>query len=210
MLKNPPLEKIKKLALEDKVTKENKFPTRTKQGSSCYISNVRSRSAKFTRSKVDNEWLESDYKLVEEAKKYLENKELIAVERVMGEREHYQRICRLVVTKEYARIAHGWSELMIFVDEPIAEPDFITYMIPEWPERAILVDGEAGITYALGTDYTGEAKKAFSGRICTRLKKKVVWVYMPAANWFISKMRMGRCRRWGSYTLVFRQLVNPL
>ncbi|MEI6221534.1 MAG: phosphoenolpyruvate carboxykinase (ATP) [bacterium] len=166
------LDELKQFALQDAVTLEQGFPTRTKYGSSSYVSIVRSRSAKFTRSKVDNQWLESDYQLVQDVQKYLSEHEMIQVDRLLGERDAYQRLCRLLISKEYARIAEGWSELFIETSEPIGEPDFITYYIPEWEERAILVDGEEGVTYVLGTDYTGEAKKSFLRQDMYKVKKE--------------------------------------
>ena len=42
--------------------------------------------------------------------------------------------------------------------------------VPEWPERKVLVDAKNLKTYVLGTDYTGEIKKAFL-RMCMYFAK---------------------------------------
>lgn len=158
---NPTVEELRTLAAEDKSTLEHQVPTTTTVGSSAYVSKVRSRSAKHTRSKVDGEWLHHDEETVAEVEQYVKEHAMVSVDRVIGERKRYQKVCRLLVSRDYARIAHGWSELLLEPDHPYQQPDFVTYYIPEWNETAILIDAEKGKTYVLGTDYIGEAKKSF-------------------------------------------------
>lgn len=129
----------------------------TEYGSASYVSKIRSRSAKFTE--IAFKVTEEQEKLLGEVSDYLEGKELIAIDRIMCmEKRHHTRI-RFFVTKDYARLAYMWGELL-FEPEDEGKPDFTIVDVPEWAERKILVDPNNHITVILGSDYCGEVKKA--------------------------------------------------
>ncbi|MHC1567356.1 MAG: phosphoenolpyruvate carboxykinase [Candidatus Syntropharchaeia archaeon] len=145
---NPSQKELREMARKDEIT--------TEFGSAAYISRVRSRSAKFTKNTIDDEITEEDREEIEKAKEYMKEQEMICVDRHFGQKLRFN--CRLYITKDYARVAYAWGSLMLPVE---GEPDFITIAIPEWKKIKILVDPESGITYILGSDYTGEVKKSF-------------------------------------------------
>lgn len=149
VLWNPTIEDLRELAKHDEKT--------TEYGSASYVSKIRSRSAKFTD--IVFEASEEQEKLLGDVAEQLKGKELIALDRVMCmEKNHHTRV-RLFVTKDYARLAFMWGE-MLFAPDKDKEPDFTIIDIPEWPERKVLVDPVSHNTVILGTDYCGEVKKA--------------------------------------------------
>jgi len=79
----------------------------------------------------------------------------------MGRHPDHSSVCRLFVSKEYARIALAWSKLFEPVETENPDPDFVTVQVPDADETAIRVLPDEGITAVLGSDYTGEAKKSF-------------------------------------------------
>ena len=71
-------------------------------------------------------------------------------------------LCRAYVSAGYAHIMYMWAR-MLFEPKPEIrnrKPDFVNVQIPEWPETHILADAQSGVTFILGSDYTGELKKA--------------------------------------------------
>jgi len=162
VIDNPSREELRELAKKDEHT--------TEFGSAGYIGKIRARSAKFTKNTTDDKLDQSDYKALEEVHSYLQEKsEMLQIDRIMGESEKFH--CRLFVSKDYARIALGWSELLNKGTQK-EKPDMVTVMLPEWPERKIIVNAEKGITFALGSDYIGEAKKSFLRMWMYLVKKK--------------------------------------
>ena len=141
----------------------------TRFGSASFISKVRNRSAKNTYV-VDNGCLGVDQQAIspdkagniaEKVHEYLRNRELISIDRQLGLHPNFRLNCRLYITGEYARIPLMWHNMLFDPEAPGAEPDLTSIFVPEWPERIIFVHPEAGVTYILGTDYFGEAKKSF-------------------------------------------------
>jgi phosphoenolpyruvate carboxykinase (ATP) len=92
---------------------------------------------------------------------YLRKKEVICLDRQLGNNPDFDLNCRLYITKEYARVPYMWYNMLFNPDPTKQEPDLISIMVPEWPERVIFVHPDAGITFILGTDYFGEVKKSF-------------------------------------------------
>jgi phosphoenolpyruvate carboxykinase (ATP) len=82
----------------------------------------------------------------------------------MGDNPYFTPYCTLFVStyrKEMVRLAHMVSQTLF--DPREGEPKLYLVCIPEWQEkdRQILVFPEIGVTYVLGSDYYGEAKKGF-------------------------------------------------
>lgn len=160
MVVNPSVEELRELAKHHEIT--------TKYGSAAYISKVRNRSASNTYVIDDIELgvgqkgisRERAEKIQKEVLEYLKEQEVVRIDRRMGMSGKFCFNCRLYITKQYSRIAHMWNNTLF---EPLdtENPDFTSVYVPEWPERIIFVDPINHITFILGTDYFGEAKKSF-------------------------------------------------
>jgi len=96
---------------------------------------------------------------------YMRKVPFVCVERTMGENKEFTPQCRLFVSdyrRESIRLAHMVSQTL-FDKAGTPGPQFEIVYIPEWQEkdRQMLVFPEIGVTYILGSDYYGEAKKGF-------------------------------------------------
>ena len=134
--------------------------TTTEYGSPAYVTEITSRSADLTANAVDHEVTDEDRNHLERAQAALVEEPFVCVDRQLGRHPDLTFTCRLFVPKSQGRIALGWATLL----EPApagAEPDMQTVQIPEWDETRIRVFPDDGVTYVLGSDYTGEAKKSF-------------------------------------------------
>jgi len=187
ILDNPDREKLRELARPDERT--------TDYGSPAYVTQHRARSAANTRTTVDGEVTEEDLRTIERAKEFLEGRELIRVDRCMGEPSGFGCLhCRLYVTRPFARLALMFHASLTESGDPDAEPDFVTIDIPEWPHgKAILVDPNEGVTYVLGSDYFGEIKKSFLRQAMYYAKDRGVGLGLHAG----SKMVHTRSARTG-------------
>ena len=132
----------------------------TEFGSPSYVSEFRSRSSDRTKNAVDDRIKKEDEDHIERAHAYLQNNEMICVDRKVGRHPEYSHVCRYFVPKEYGRIALALCRLLEPAEEG-ATPDFTTLQIPDWEDTRIRIFPEEGTTYVLGSDYTGEAKKSF-------------------------------------------------
>jgi len=171
VIKNLNRVELKNLASKDEIT--------TEFGSPSYITNVRSRSAKFTEIVFDQP-NPSQNKIIKEALEYISRKRVVMIERTMCQSDEINFLCRFYVTKNYARNAFMWHEMLF---EPInkSEPDLVVVSIPEWPERKVLVLINDRITFILGSDYTGEVKKAFL-RMAMYVVKQKGWLGLHAGS----------------------------
>ena len=134
--------------------------TTTEFGSPAYVSEFTSRSADRTKNAVDDEITEEDEAHVERALTTLREEAFVCLDRRLGAHPDLSFTCRLFVPEAYARIALSWATLLEPAD-PGAEPDMQTVQIPDWGETRIRAFPDDGVTYVLGSDYTGEAKKSF-------------------------------------------------
>jgi phosphoenolpyruvate carboxykinase (ATP) len=157
---------LSKNELKERALKEGR---KTEFGNLSHVSKVRSRSAKFTKNTIDDKITDGDKETLSKVVEYLKGKNLVCAKRLMGEK--IKTICRLVVTEPYCHILYAWGELLNDAEQE-QKPDLTTVMLPEWEERKILVDTDTGITFALGTDYIGEAKKSFLRKWMKRVKNK--------------------------------------
>ncbi|HOO97691.1 MAG TPA: phosphoenolpyruvate carboxykinase [Caldisericia bacterium] len=133
---------------------------KTEYSSDSFVSRIRSRSAAFTEI-VGVEPTPEQAKLLLEVRKYLEDKEVIKTEMTMHENPKYQIPCELYVTKPFARLPYTWQKLLFPPRKIEGVKPIKTIVVPEWPERKILVSPHDGVTVSLGTDYFGEVKKSF-------------------------------------------------
>jgi len=162
----------------------------TAYGSASFITGVRNRSAKFTYIVEDGVTLGVDQKgmslekanaLADEVHRYLTGRQVIRIDRQMGNHPDFSLHCRLYVTAGYARIPLQWRLMLFEPNDPAGEPDLVSIYVPEWPERVIFCHPEAGVTYILGTDYFGEAKKSFL-RMAMYMVKKRGWLGLHAGS----------------------------
>ncbi|MFD1585878.1 phosphoenolpyruvate carboxykinase (ATP) [Halorientalis brevis] len=135
--------------------------TTTEFGSPSYVSEERSRNADKTKNAIDHDFDDDDLAHFEDAVTFVENNEMVCLDRQMGRHDEHAYVCRYYVPKEYGRIALAWAKLFEPVDDPDREPDFYTVQVPEWDETAVRILPDEGFTAVLGSDYTGEAKKSF-------------------------------------------------
>ena len=149
LIDNPSFEELRKLS-----KKEN--PKKTKYGSLIYLTKLKGRSVKSTEI-IENEPTQEQIKLINEVAQYLKGKTLLKLDRKMGLTKPFY--CRAYISEKYPHIGYLWAK-MLFDSSPKQSPDFVSVQIPEWPETKILVDPKSGITFILGSDYTGELKKA--------------------------------------------------
>jgi phosphoenolpyruvate carboxykinase (ATP) len=96
---------------------------------------------------------------------YLKKAPFVCVEATMGDNDQFAPRCTLYVStyrKEMIRLAYMVRQTL-FPRSAQPGPHFNIVYIPEWQEkdRQILVFPEIGVTYVLGSDYYGEAKKGF-------------------------------------------------
>jgi len=186
IIDNPSEEKLREWALEQGgvITEFGNLAVQTK---------VRNRIAKFTEV-VMGKLEEEDARLVREVMRYLQDKEVIMLDRVMCQTPGYKRNCRVYFTAEFARIPLMWGNTL-FPPEG-GKPDFITITVAEWPEKKVLVFPETGFTLILGSDYKGENKKAM-------LRQVMYWAKtegnlgLHAASKILRVFRNGKLRDFG-------------
>jgi phosphoenolpyruvate carboxykinase (ATP) len=172
MIQNPTHQELKELARQGNKT--------TIYGSASFISSVRNRSAKKTYIVEDGVPLGVDQqgisvedaaRIADEVHEYLKQQEVIRLDRRMGLHPDFSLHCRLYITSRFARIPLKWNLMLFPPIDPEAEPDLVSIYVPEWPERIIFCHPLAGVTYILGTDYFGEAKKSFLRMAMFRAKQ---------------------------------------
>jgi phosphoenolpyruvate carboxykinase (ATP) len=154
---NPTTERLREFARQDEQP--------TEYGSPSYVSEQKSRSADRTKNLLDDEFSDADWAAIDDALAAAQERDLVSLDRRVGHHPETSYTCRLFVPREYARIALAWGKLL----EPapdVDEPDFKTLQLPEWDtregrQRRIRVLPDEGVTFVLGSDYTGEAKKSF-------------------------------------------------
>jgi phosphoenolpyruvate carboxykinase (ATP) len=153
--------------------------TTTEYGSPVYATRIKNRSAKKTYIVGDvaigvmQQSIEPPKALdkIREVQEKLATMDLIQVDRRMGMSSDVPIHCRLIVPKEYARIAYMWHN-MLFPSTSAQEPDFLSVYVPDWPETFIFCDVQQGYTYILGTDYPGEAKKSMLRQAMYWMKRR--------------------------------------
>ncbi len=165
---NPDRHTLRQWAAKDETT--------TEHGSPVYVTQIRSRSAQNTYIVADNletgvfqqPWTKEDaQQLQDQVHSYLAHRDVIQLDRVLGNSDRQMTI-RLYVTKKYARIALMLAN-MYYPPAPDqakltdSDVDLLTVYVPELntQNRQIFADIDSKVTYITGTDYFGEAKKSF-------------------------------------------------
>jgi phosphoenolpyruvate carboxykinase (ATP) len=189
--KEPLLEKVldfvKSLRVADNVAhpgeeelkrKAERFGVRTVFGNYNFVSTVKNRSAWLTvyvggpeviqhqMNAKQQEILSKVSETIEAVHDYVRRAPVVCVERTMSENPIFNPHCTLFVSvhrKEMIRLAYMVGQTLFPLKEKAPGPSFYLLYIPEWQEkdRQVLVFPEIGVTYVLGSDYYGEAKKGF-------------------------------------------------
>jgi len=148
LIANPSSEELRELSMRE--------AKKTAYGSMCYSTRVKGRSAKLTEV-IEGDATKEQVETVRKLAEYLKGRKLIQLDRQMCITKPFH--CRAYVSADYAHIPYMWGT-MLFEPPEIDPPDFVTVQIPEWPEIKVIVEPEGGTTFVLGSDYTGEMKKA--------------------------------------------------
>ncbi|MDO8683575.1 MAG: phosphoenolpyruvate carboxykinase [Armatimonadota bacterium] len=189
------------------------FGTPTKFGNYNFTSTIKNRSAaltvyiggpnvahgKLTQRRRDIlENLPDTLRLVHE---YMRKAPLVRVDATMGQNSSFTPHCTLYVStyrKENVRLSHMVGQTLFpKVDTP--GPQFNIVFIPEWQEkdRQILVFPEIGVTYVLGSDYYGEAKKGFLRMAMWHAKQQGMLGLHAGAKILRARDRDGKLRHLG-------------
>ena len=189
------------------------FGNRTKHGNYNFASTVKNRSANLTvyvggpgmaeaqLTQKRREILHSLPETLRLVHQYMKRTPFVCVERTMGQNEHFTPHCRLFVStyrQESIRLAHMVSQTL-FDKANTPGPEFNIVYIPEWQEkdRQILVFPEIGMTYVLGSDYYGEAKKGFLRLAMWRAKQEGMLGLHAGTKMIRARGVDGKLRRFG-------------
>ncbi|MDO8589565.1 MAG: phosphoenolpyruvate carboxykinase [Armatimonadota bacterium] len=135
------------------------------------------------------------------ADEYFRKAPLVRVDATMGENSSFTPHCTLYVStyrKESVRLSHMVGQTL-FPKADTPGPHFNIVYVPEWQEkdRQILVFPEIGVTYVLGSDYYGEAKKGFLRMAMWHAKQQGMLGLHAGTKIIHARNRDGRVRRLG-------------
>lgn len=206
-VEHPRLQEVRRLA--------EQYGTRTKFGNYNFVSTVKNRSAGLTiyygspavlqakTSPRQKELLKNLPRTLAEVDNYLKKAPFICVERTMGLNSEFSPRCSLYVSihrEEMVRLAHMVSQTL-FDPQPNhgRHPHFRLVYIPEWQEkdRQIVALPEIGVTFVLGSDYYGEAKKGFLRMGMWHAKQRGMLGLHAGAKVIKVKDKRGKLRRLG-------------
>jgi phosphoenolpyruvate carboxykinase (ATP) len=190
-----------------------RYGVRTVYGNYNFVSTTKNRSAWLTvylgSEKVlqpqlnqrQKEILIDASKTVELVHKYVGSSPIVCVERTMGDNPYFNPHCTLYISvhrKEMIRLAYMVGQTLFPFGEKAQGPELHLLFIPEWQEkdRQILVFPEINVTYVLGTDYYGEAKKGFLRMAMWAAKQEGMLGIHAGAKIVKAKDSTGRIRRY--------------
>jgi len=190
-----------------------RYGVRTVYGNYNFVSTVKNRSTWLTvylgsqkalqpqLNQRQREILMDAPKTVELVHRYVERAPIVCVERTMGDNPYFNPHCTLYVSahrKEMMRLAYMVGQTLFPLRKGAPGPELYLLFIPEWQEkdRQILVFPEIDVTYVLGTDYYGEAKKGFLRMAMWAAKQKRMLGVHAGAKIVKAKDKTGRIRRY--------------
>lgn len=191
-----------------------RYGVRTVYGNYNFVSTVKNRSAWLTvyigSSKVlqrqisqrQKEILRDAPKTLELVHEYMKRAPLVCIERTMGDNSYFNPHCTLYVSvhrKEMIRLAYMVGQTLFPFRNESPGPKLYLLYVPEWQEkdRQILVFPEIGVTYVLGSDYYGEAKKGFLRMAMWAAKQDGMLGVHAGAKIVKAKDNTGRIKRYG-------------
>lgn len=196
---------------DDVRNEAEKFGTRTSFGNYNFVSTVKNRSAGATvyigSDKVRQHSLSQKQKdiiknlpaMLNAVHEYMKKAPIACVENSMGDNPVFMPRCALFVSvarKEMIRLAHMVSQTLFTPRD--SDVKFSLVYIPEWQEkdRQILVFPEIGVTYVLGSDYYGEAKKGFLRMAMWHAKQRGM-LGLHAGSKIIRVRNEGKMKKYG-------------
>lgn len=200
-------------ASEELRREAEKFGVKTVYGNYNFVSAIKNRSAWLTvyvgnpkilqnqPSQRQAEILKNAWQTIESVNDYIRRVPVFCVERTMGENRHFNPHCTLFVSvhrKEMARLAYMVGQTLFPLRQGATGPRLCLIYVPEWQEkdRQILVLPEIGVTYVLGSDYYGEAKKGFLRMAMWAAKQEGMLGVHAGAKIVKARDRAGRVRRY--------------
>lgn len=136
---------------------------------------------------------------------YIQHCPLVATARAMGTNREFAPHCTMYVSthrKDCIRLPYMWYQTMY--DARLASgPEMNLVYIPEWQEkdRQALVFPEIGVTYVLGTDYFGEAKKGFLRMAMWFAKVRGMLGLHAGSKLIVARTPNGKGKRYGMLLL---------
>jgi len=201
--------------LSDAAVKDRALPFGqvTEFGNYNFVSNVRNRSAGLTvylgskkvlqpdASKRQIEIRDKAADTLRKVQRYLDRTRMVCIERTMGDNDSFCPHCTMFVStySKYAvQIAYMWGQTLSPYRPTAPGPDFTWICVPEWPEaeRQILVFPEQGVTFVLGSDYMGEAKKGFLRMAMWAAKQERMLGVHAGAKMVSARQPSGKLRRY--------------
>jgi phosphoenolpyruvate carboxykinase (ATP) len=190
-----------------------KFGVKTVYGNYNFVSTIKNRSAwltvyvgspkviKRTLSPRQEEILKNARRTIELVNSYVRRTSMICVERTMCENPYFNPHCTLFVSvhrKEMVRLAYMVGQTLFPRRPESPGPKLDLIYVPEWQEkdRQILVLPEIGVTYVLGSDYYGEAKKGFLRMAMWAAKQEGMLGIHAGAKIVKAKDQTGRIRTY--------------
>jgi len=135
-------------------------------------SDITSRSAAFTDVISSDDDLEALTEL-NNLFQFAEKEDLIAVKVQVGQSNEMKLLATTILPKSHANKALMLRRNFYLSDHDIEESDIISFDIPTYQKRKVIVDPRPGqrVTYAMGIDYYGEQKMSILRMVMEIMKK---------------------------------------
>jgi phosphoenolpyruvate carboxykinase (ATP) len=130
---------------------------------------------------------------------------LVCTARTLGNNDEFAPHCTMYVSthrKDCIRLPYMWYRTL-FDPRHATGPEMNLVYIPEWQEkdRQALVFPEIGVTYVLGTDYFGEAKKGFLRMAMWYAKARGMLGLHAGSKLITARTKDGELKRYGMLLL---------
>ena len=150
---------------------------------------------------------------LKEVHRYIQHAPLVGVARTMGCNSDFSPHCTMYVSthrKDCIRIPYMWYQTL-FDPRHATGPEMNLVFIPEWQEkdRQALVFPEIGVTYVLGTDYFGEAKKGFLRMAMWFAKSRGMLGLHAGSKLITARTASGKLKRYGVLLLGLTATGKP-
>ncbi len=137
--------------------------------------------------------------------RYIQHCPIVCTARAMGSNHEFAPHCTMYVSthrKDSIRLSYMWYQTM-YEPRLARGPEMNLVYIPEWQEkdRQALVFPEIGVTYVLGTDYFGEAKKGFLRMAMWFAKARGMLGLHAGAKLITARTSNGKLKRYGMLLL---------
>jgi len=189
------------------------YGVRTHFGNVDYSTSVRNRSKDLTVILGGPEVMEATVnadqqriirqlpETLKQVHRYIQQAPLVGVARTMGNNSDFSPHCTMYVSthrKDCIRVPYMWYQTL-FDPKHATGPEMNLVFIPEWQEkdRQALVFPEIGVTYVLGTDYFGEAKKGFLRMAMWFAKARGMLGLHAGSKLITARTASGKLKRYG-------------